>query len=66
MFNRLLGTKFLHRQDARASLQQIIRCKVPAHVQVDLIRPVMVEEIKTALHSIKGDKAPGPDGFCAS
>lgn len=65
-YKRLLGTKFLHRQDARASLQQIIRRKVPARVQVDLIRPVMVEEIKTALHSIKGDKAPGPDGFCAS
>ena len=29
----------------------------------ELIKPVLAEEIRAALHSIKGDKAPGPDGF---
>lgn len=35
-------------------------------MQSDLIQPVSVNEIKIALKSIKGDKAPGPDGFCSS
>ncbi|XP_058216995.1 uncharacterized protein LOC131327886 [Rhododendron vialii] len=32
----------------------------------DLVKPITVEEIRGALKSIKGDKAPGPDSFCSS
>lgn len=61
-----MGTKLSQRQDARDCLQQIITKKVPAAMHNDLIKPVSVEEIKCALKAIKGDKAPGPDGFCSS
>ncbi|KAG5524001.1 hypothetical protein RHGRI_030865 [Rhododendron griersonianum] len=65
-YKGLLGTKFLQRQDARASLQQIIQRKVPVHMCGELVKPVLVEEITAALQAIKGDKAPGPDGFSSS
>ncbi|KAL0307681.1 UNVERIFIED_CONTAM: hypothetical protein Scaly_2975200 [Sesamum calycinum] len=30
-----------------------------------LIRPVTIDDVKTAMFDIKEDKAPGPDGFCS-
>lgn len=65
-YKGLLGTKFLQSQDARASLQQIIQRKVLVQMCGELVKPVLVEEITAALKAIKGDKAPGPDGFSSS
>ncbi|XP_058211589.1 uncharacterized protein LOC131323761 [Rhododendron vialii] len=53
-------------EDARASLQQIIRRKVPTHMKEDQVKPILIDEVRATLNSIKGDKAPGPDGFCSS
>lgn len=44
-FKVLLGTRFMQRQDARASLQQIIRRKVPTHMKEDLVKPILIDEI---------------------
>lgn len=56
----------MQKQDAQACLQQVIKKKVPGPLHLELIKPVSVEEIKGALRPIKGDKAPGPDGYSSS
>ncbi|XP_058189338.1 uncharacterized protein LOC131306924 [Rhododendron vialii] len=65
-YKGLLGTRFMHKQDAKACLQQVIKKKVPISLHEELIKSVTVEEIQNALRSIKGDKAPSPDGYCSS
>ncbi|KAH7842100.1 hypothetical protein Vadar_001489 [Vaccinium darrowii] len=44
----LLGTKFANRLDAKGCLQQIITKKVPSAMQMELTRPVSVDEIRAA------------------
>lgn len=59
----LLGTESDGRIDARTQLQQAIRSQVSSSDQELLIRPVIGDEIRKALWSINGDKAPGPAGY---
>lgn len=56
----------MQRQDAKTCLSHIIKKKVPIDMHQAMVRTVSVEEIQAALKSIKGDKVPGPDGFCSS
>lgn len=59
----LLGTPFDQRVDAKAELHQAIHSKVSVEAKAALTRNVTCEEVKKALWSINGDKAPGPDGY---
>ncbi|XP_021996969.1 uncharacterized protein LOC110894100 [Helianthus annuus] len=40
--------------------------KLDAYRASHMIRPITLEEVKTAMFSIGNDKAPGPDGFTAA
>ncbi|KAH7840355.1 hypothetical protein Vadar_015873 [Vaccinium darrowii] len=46
-YKGLLGTKFANRLDAKGCLQQIITKKVPSAMQMELTRPVSVDEIRS-------------------
>ncbi|XP_058180059.1 uncharacterized protein LOC131298595 [Rhododendron vialii] len=59
----LLVLLFSSKVDASFQLQQAIQSRVPMDVVDQLISPMSVIEIKKALWSINGDKAPGPDGY---
>ncbi|XP_058211744.1 uncharacterized protein LOC131323927 [Rhododendron vialii] len=59
----LLGTPFMGKTDSVHVLTQAIHTKVPHHLRAMLVALITVTEIKAALMSINGDKAPGPDGF---
>ncbi|XP_057250736.1 uncharacterized protein LOC130591434 [Beta vulgaris subsp. vulgaris] len=61
-YHHLLGDKMQQRRKVKS---RIVQCGPAVNTQqaVMLQRPVTGEEVKEALWSIHGDKAPGPDGF---
>ena len=44
-------------------LTDLLKDKLTPEEAEELIKPVSIEEIKSTMFAIKGDKAPGPDGF---
>ncbi|KAI8572120.1 hypothetical protein RHMOL_Rhmol01G0173700 [Rhododendron molle] len=64
-FQGLLGTAFPSTGNFSSELRSVIRNKVSTDMQESLIHAVTALEIRTALFSINGDKAPGPDGYNA-
>lgn len=62
-YQRLLGSDFMHKQDASEALSAAMLKKVPQEVRASMVAPVTEAEIWAALWSIHRDKAPGPDGF---
>lgn len=64
-YKDLLGTGFNGRKAAGDIMLNLIQNKVPEDMKSCLITAVSNLEVKNAMFSIKGDKAPGPDGFNA-
>ncbi|GFY98910.1 hypothetical protein Acr_13g0003110 [Actinidia rufa] len=64
-FIKLLSAKVSEKRDAKATLAESIESKIPEGLKDGLVWPVTVDEIKNAIFSNKGDKAPGPDGYNA-
>lgn len=63
-YKGLLGSPFTPSVPT-TEVGQALRTRVPIDMRSALIQPVSELEIKRAMDAIKGDKAPGPDGFCA-
>ncbi|GFZ00675.1 hypothetical protein Acr_14g0003100 [Actinidia rufa] len=61
-----LGTEFAERREGSRILQDLSNANVPEELKIGLIMPVLAEYTRRAMFSIKGDKAPKPDGFNAS
>ncbi|KAH7861825.1 hypothetical protein Vadar_031371 [Vaccinium darrowii] len=59
----LLGTPFAQRRDAYQILRLTVEQRLTAAMKEALTCVVSEAEIKSAMWSIKGDKAPGPDGL---
>lgn len=53
-----LGTPFSEKRDAQQVLNLVLTQKVDQDVGMDLVKPVTALEVKQAMWSIKGDKAP--------
>ena len=47
------------------TLTDILQTSIPAEAQTELIKPNTVEEVRSTMFSIDGEKAPGPDGYTA-
>lgn len=62
---QLLGTSFSNRLEATDVLNGLVVAKVPMEYHAALTSLACAEEIKSAMFSIGGDKAPGPDGYNA-
>ena len=61
-YTKLLGTQFDKKKGYGEMMKSLITSKVSDEFKAELIKEVTTEEIKLAMFSIKGDKAPGPDG----
>ncbi|KAI8561587.1 hypothetical protein RHMOL_Rhmol04G0351900 [Rhododendron molle] len=59
----LLGTSFAQKVDASHVVSIAVAQRLPSDMKEALSKPVSSMEIKAAMWSIKGEKAPGPDGF---
>lgn len=62
----LLGTPFGEKRCAYHALRLALKKRVSTDIKAGLIRGVTQEEIKSAMWSIKGDKAPGLDGYTSA
>ncbi|KAA8519329.1 hypothetical protein F0562_013585 [Nyssa sinensis] len=63
-FQDLLGTSSPYNPSYKARITNVI--KLNEVQKRDLCKEVGADEIREALFSIQGDKAPGPDGYCAA
>ncbi|KAL2903405.1 LINE-1 retrotransposable element ORF2 protein [Bienertia sinuspersici] len=61
-YQTLLGQQQQQRQECNLDINQS-RPTLEEEQKEHLIRPFTKKEVKQAMFSIKGDKAPGPDGF---
>lgn len=59
----LLGSPFAQKVDASHVVSLDVTQRLPREFKENLSKPVSRTEIKEAMWSIKGDKAPGPNGF---
>ena len=42
---------------------EMLSKKLPDEAQLKLVRRITLEEVKATMFAIKGEKAPGPDGY---
>ena len=60
---KLSRTKFAQRIQGHSNMHTLIEPEVPENLKGSLIMAVSADEVKRAIYSIKGDKAPRPDGL---
>lgn len=65
-YEGLLGTSFDQKRCASHALRLALGKRVGTEFKSELTRVVTVEEIKVAMWSFQGDKAPGPDGYTSA
>ena len=62
-FQKLIGTWDTRVTGCPQNILKEILQTVPARDAIELIKQVIAAKIKSAMFSIKADKAPGPDGY---
>ena len=65
-FQRLLGTPDVNVTGCpHALLSDLLPKTLTDEAQLELVRPIIPEEVRATIFAIGGEKAPGPDGFTA-
>ena len=65
-FQNLIGTKDDQVTGcAQEILEEIIQTVLPLDAASNISKPITLEEIRSSMFSINGDKAPEPDGYSA-
>ena len=62
-FQKLLGAVDGNVNSCPTIILEELLHSIAKDAQANLVRPITPAEIKEAIFSIKGDKAPGPDGY---